>query len=75
MNKAIKICVAGTILYGTISIGYAMGEGTMLGILTKYNLNPNEVIEALKECGECSVSNTIRRRFVRLVALTTAKES
>lgn len=75
MNKAIQVCVAGSVLFGAISITYGLGEGTMLGLLAKHNLNPNEAIEALKETGECSISSTIRQRFVRLVALTTAKES
>lgn len=34
MNKIIKYCVA--------------GEGTMLGLLAKYDLKPSEAIEVLK---------------------------
>lgn len=75
MNKVLQVGVAGAVLFGAMSITYDLGKGTTLGLLAKYNLNPNEAIEALKETGECGISNTIRQRFVRLVALTTAKES
>lgn len=75
MNKTIKYCVAGTVLYGTLFAVRAAGEGTMLGLLAKYDLKPSEAIEVLKEYQGDGVTNTIRRRFVRLVALMTMKES
>lgn len=69
IQKTIRIGAGGIILYGLISTTLSMGEGLMLGLLAKHNLDAIEAIEVLKEYREGSIPSHIRRRFVRLIAL------
>lgn len=47
MNKIIKGCIMGALSIGAFEFGFQLGKSYMLGILAKYNLSANELIEIL----------------------------
>lgn len=48
MNKIIKGCVIGAVLYGVTEFGFEFGKSHMLGTLAKYDCSPNEAISLLE---------------------------
>nr|DAV35674.1 MAG TPA: hypothetical protein [Caudoviricetes sp.] len=44
MNKLIKRCAIGGIIWGTLELGFILGKGYMLGVLKAYDIS---VIEAI----------------------------
>lgn len=49
MNKLIKGCVIGGIVYGLMEVGYTLGKGNMLGILKAYGVSATDCVDALSE--------------------------
>lgn len=68
MNKIVKGCIIGTVLYGMTEIGFELGKCHMLRIMAKYDISPNEVISILSE------DKRLKSRFIANVA-KIAKES
>ena len=65
MNKMLKICVIGSIVYGAMEFGYSFGKGRMLGILKAYNASAEVCIDLL------SSDKRKKARFISKVAKLT----
>ena len=44
MNKLIKRCAIGGIIWGTMELGFILGKGYMLGVLKAYDISVLEAI-------------------------------
>lgn len=67
MNKMIKVCVIGSIVYGAMEFAYSFGKGQMLGILKAYNTSAEDCIDLL------SSDKRKKARFISRVAKNTAE--
>ena len=65
MNKMIKVCVIGSIVYGAMEFAYSFGKGQMLGILKAYNASAEDCIDLL------SSDKRKKARFISRVAKNT----
>lgn len=65
MNKMIKVCVIGSIVYGAMEFAYSFGKGQMLGILKAYNASAEDCIDLL------SSDKRKKARFISKVAKLT----
>lgn len=62
MNKLIKVCAIGGIMYGMMEFGYTLGKADMLGILKALNVLPTDAIDIFSE------DNHKKLKFIASVA-------
>ena len=65
MNKLIKTCIVGSIIYAISDASYQMGKGRMLGALAKTDLTGSQVLNAISD------DERPRVKFVSMVAKIT----
>ena len=69
MNKLIKTCIVGGIVYAMFDMVYQLGKGHVLGVLAKANVSASECIDAM------SNDKRLRAKFIRMVAKIDKEES
>lgn len=62
MEKLIKVCIIGGIIYAVADACYFTGKGATLGLMKKYDKSASEVIQ------EISNSKNLRLKYVTWVA-------
>ncbi len=62
MEKLIKVCIIGGIVYAVADMCYFTGKGAMLGLMKKYDKSASEAIR------EISNSKNLRLKYVTWVA-------
>ena len=69
MNKLIKTCIVGGIVYMMCDASYQMGKGDVLGVLAKSDVSASQCIDAI------SNDKRLRAKFIRMVAKIVKEES
>ena len=69
MNKFIKTCIIGGIVYVMCDATYRLGKGHMLGILAKTNVSASQCMDAISD------DKRLRVKLVSKVAKFTKEES
>lgn len=65
MNKLIKTCIVGGIVYMMFDASYQMGKGHVLGVLAKSDVSASQCIDAMSD------DKRLRAKFIRMVAKIT----
>lgn len=68
MNKLIKTCIVGSIIYAISDVSYQMGKGRMLGGLAKTGITASQCMDAISD------NKHPRVKFVSMVAKITKEE-
>ena len=68
MNKLIKTCIVGGIVYAMCDMTYQLGKGRMLGALAKANVSASQCIDAISD------DKHLRVKLVKMVAKITKEE-
>lgn len=68
MNKLIKTCIIGSIIYAISDASYQIGKGHMLGALAKTDLTGSQGMDAISD------DKHPRVKFVSMVAKLTKEE-
>lgn len=69
MNKLIKTCIVGGIVYAMCDVSYQLGKGRMLGILAKTDVSASQCMDILTD------DERLRVKFVEKIAEITKNES
>lgn len=69
MNKLIKACVVGGVVYAMCDASYQLGKGRMLGVLAKTDVSASQCMDVISD------DERLRVKFVRMVAKCTKEES
>ena len=69
MNKLIKTCIVGGIVYAMCDTAYQLGKGHILGILAKSDVSASQCIDAMSD------DKRLRAKFIRMVAKIEKEES
>ncbi len=68
MNKLIKTCIVGGIVYMMCDASFQMGKGHILGILAKADVSASQCIDAMSD------DKRLRAKFIRMVAKIEKEE-
>lgn len=68
MNKLIKTCIVGGIVYAMCDTAYQFGKGHVLGVLAKMNMPASQCIDAISD------DKRPRVKFVKMVAEKVMRE-
>lgn len=68
MNKLIKTCIVGSIIYAISDASYQLGKGRMLGVIAKTDLTGSQCMDAISD------DKHPRVKFVSMVAKLTKGE-
>ena len=69
MNKLIKTCIVGGIVYMMCDASFQMGKGHILGVLAKADVSASECIDVI------SNDKRLRAKLIRMVAEIKKEES
>ena len=69
MNKLIKMCIVGGIVYVMSDLSYQLGKGRMLGVLAKTNMSASQCIDLISD------DENLRVKFVKMIAKITEEKS
>lgn len=69
MNKLIKTCIVGGIVYAMCDVSYQLGKGRMLGTLAKTDVSASQCMDILTD------DERLRVKFVEKIAEITKNES
>ena len=68
MNKLIKMCIAGGIVYVMCDVSYQFGKGRILGILAKTNVSASQCIDIISD------DKCLRVKLVKMIAKITEEK-
>ena len=68
MNKLIKTCIVGGIVYMMCDASYQIGKGHILGILAKADVSASQCIDAI------SNDKRLRAKLIKIVAKINKEE-
>lgn len=68
MNKFIKMCIVGGIVYAISDVSYQLGKGRILGVLAKTNMSASQCIDVISD------DKHLRAKFVKMIAEITEEE-
>lgn len=69
MNKLIKTCIVGGIVYMMCDASFQMGKGHILGVLAKADVSASQCIDAISD------DKRLRAKLIRMVAKIEKEES
>lgn len=69
MNKLIKTCIVGGIVYMMCDASFQMGKGHILGVLVKADASASQCIDVI------SNDKRLRAKLIRMVAKLKKEES
>ena len=65
MNKLIKMCIVGGIVYVISDVSYQLGKGRILGALAKTNMSASQCIDAISD------DKNLRVKLIKMIAKMT----
>lgn len=68
MNKLIKMCIVGGIVYVMSDASYQLGKGRILGVLAKTNMSASQCIDIISD------DKNLRVKLVKMIAKMTEEE-
>lgn len=68
MNKLIKMCIVGGIVYAMCDVSYQLGKGRILGVLAKTNMSASQCINVISD------DKNLRVKLVKMIAKFTEEE-
>lgn len=68
MNKLMKMCIVGGIVYVMSDVSYQLGKGRILGALAKTNMSASQCIDAISD------DKHPRAKLVKMIAKITEEE-
>lgn len=69
MNKLIKTCIIGGIVYMMCDASFQMGKGHILGVLAKADISASQCIDVISD------DKRLRAKLIRMVAKIKKEES